>query len=168
MIKLQSEINGERHQLRLQLEGRTVAAEIDGRTYTLEVHHAATGDYLLRNDNRVYHCRVETSGTQRENLVVYLRGNRYAIRLHDPKRSRVQNSGAHDQGSAQIIAPMPGKVVRLLVEVGAHVEAGAGVIVVEAMKMQNEMKSPKAGVVISLNASPGTTVNAGDVLAEVE
>ena len=49
---------------------------------------------------------------------------------------------------------MPGKVVRLLVEVGSHVEAGAGIVVVEAMKMQNEMKAPKAGVVISLNAIP--------------
>ena len=63
---------------------------------------------------------------------------------------------------------MPGKVVRLLVEVGAQVEAGAGIVVVEAMKMQNEMKAPKAGVVISLNATPGATVNAGDVLAEIE
>ena len=168
MIKLQSEINGQRHQLRLQPEGRTVAVEVDGHTYALEVHNAAAGDYLLRNDNRVYHCRVETSGRQRETFVVHLRGSRYSIQLHDPKRSRVQTSGAQDHGSAQIIAPMPGKVVRLLVEVGAHVEAGAGVIVVEAMKMQNEMKSPKAGVVISLNATPGATVNAGDVLAEVE
>jgi biotin carboxyl carrier protein len=63
---------------------------------------------------------------------------------------------------------MPGKVVRLLVDVGAQVEAGAGIVVVEAMKMQNEMKSPKAGVVTALNAEAGSTVNAGDVLAEIE
>jgi biotin carboxyl carrier protein len=63
---------------------------------------------------------------------------------------------------------MPGKVVRLLVAEGAEIEAGAGVVVVEAMKMQNEMKAPKSGKVVSLNASPGATVNAGDVLAIIE
>jgi biotin carboxyl carrier protein len=63
---------------------------------------------------------------------------------------------------------MPGKVVRVLVTAGANVEAGAGIIVVEAMKMQNEMKAPKAGVVLSINAAEGATVKAGDVLAVVE
>jgi biotin carboxyl carrier protein len=63
---------------------------------------------------------------------------------------------------------MPGKVVRVLVEVGQQVEAGQGVVVVEAMKMQNELKSPKAGTVTELRAKPGSTVNAGDVLAVIE
>ena len=63
---------------------------------------------------------------------------------------------------------MPGKVVRVLVESGASVEIGAGIVVVEAMKMQNEMKSPKAGVVTSINAQVGATVSAGDVLAVIE
>jgi len=69
---------------------------------------------------------------------------------------------------AEIVAPMPGKVVRVQVEAGATVEKGVGVIVVEAMKMQNEMKSPRAGVVVSVNVKPGDTVNAGDVLAVLE
>jgi len=63
---------------------------------------------------------------------------------------------------------MPGKVVRVLVAAGTTVEAGAGIIVVEAMKMQNEMKAPKAGVVVSVNAEAGATVNAGDVLAVID
>jgi biotin carboxyl carrier protein len=63
---------------------------------------------------------------------------------------------------------MPGKVVRVLVGIGAEVEAGAGIVVVDAMKMQNEMKAPRAGVVVSLGVVPGATVNAGDVLAVVE
>jgi len=58
--------------------------------------------------------------------------------------------------------------VRVLVEVGDQVEAGAGIVVVEAMKMQNEMKSPMAGTVVTLNVSAGITVNAGDVLAVIE
>jgi biotin carboxyl carrier protein len=63
---------------------------------------------------------------------------------------------------------MPGKVVRVLVAKGESVEAGAGIVVVEAMKMQNEMKAPKAGTVATLNVEVGTTVNGGDVLAVIE
>jgi biotin carboxyl carrier protein len=63
---------------------------------------------------------------------------------------------------------MPGKIVRVLVAEGAEVESGASILVVEAMKMQNELKSPKAGKVVSIHAEPGATVNAGDVLAVVE
>jgi biotin carboxyl carrier protein len=63
---------------------------------------------------------------------------------------------------------MPGKVVRVLVEQGASVEAGQGLVVVEAMKMQNEMKSPRAGRVTELHAQAGATVNTGDLLAIIE
>ena len=63
---------------------------------------------------------------------------------------------------------MPGKVVRVMVEAGAEVEAGDGIVVVEAMKMQNEMKSPRAGKVLTVNVEVGTTVNGGDVLAVIE
>lgn len=168
MIKLQAEINNRRYDLRLRRESEQVAADVAGRSYSLEVHNSAPGVFLLRSGTNVYHCRVETGGKP-EDVSVSLRGRDYAIHLLDPKRLRgSQSSGAHDHGSAQIVASMPGKVVRLLVEVGTHVEAGAGIVIVEAMKMQNEMKSPKAGVVISLTAAAGATVNAGDVLAEIE
>jgi biotin carboxyl carrier protein len=63
---------------------------------------------------------------------------------------------------------MPGKVVRLLVAAGDTVEAGQGLLVVEAMKMQNELKSPKKGIVRQVLAREGAAVNAGDVLAIVE
>ena len=73
-----------------------------------------------------------------------------------------------DKGSVEIVAAMPGKVIRVLTEVGSPVATGTGIVVVEAMKMQNEMKSPKMGKVISISATPGATVNAGDVLAVIE
>ena len=63
---------------------------------------------------------------------------------------------------------MPGKVVRILVAIGDQVNAGAGIVVVEAMKMQNEMKTPKAGKVTALDIQIGDTVNGGDVLAVIE
>ena len=98
-----------------------------------------------------------------------VRGRNYDVSVIDPKRLRsAQSSGAHHQGAAEIISPMPGKIVRVLAQAGASVEAGAGIVVVEAMKMQNEMKAPKAGLVVSINAEEGATVNAGDVLAVIE
>ena len=72
------------------------------------------------------------------------------------------------EGRQQILAPMPGKVVRLLVKAGDHVEAGQGLLVVEAMKMQNEIRSPKSGTVERILAKEGQPVNAGEVLAWVE
>lgn len=169
MIKLQAEINGEHYELRLQCDGSLVSAQIAGRSYEVEVHNPSANELILRDGTQVYHCLVAASTKQRDAINVELRGNNFAVQLVDPKRLRgQQSSGAHDDGSVRIVAPMPGKIVRLLVDVGAQVEAGAGIVVVEAMKMQNEMKSPKAGVVTSLNASPGATVNAGDVLAEIE
>lgn len=169
MIKLLAQIKGANHELRLGRDGHLVSAEVDGRVYRLEFHNRTGGEFLIHNGNVVYHCLVEKSGQQAEAFNVNLRGQQYAIQLIDPKRLRgQQTSGAHDHGPAQIIAAMPGKVVRLLAEVGAQVEAGAGIVVVEAMKMQNEMKTPKAGVVTLLKAVEGATVNAGDVLAEIE
>ncbi len=71
-------------------------------------------------------------------------------------------------GPKKLTAPMPGKVVRILVSEGAEIEAGAGILVVEAMKMQNEVKSPKKGIVQKITVREGAAVNSGDVLAIVE
>jgi biotin carboxyl carrier protein len=76
--------------------------------------------------------------------------------------------GEDTKGPIKILAPMPGRVVRLLVAENADIEAGAGVVVVEAMKMQNEIKSPKKGRVKKISAALGAAVNPGDVLAIIE
>ena len=122
------------------------------------------GSFLLNTD--VHECRVNGRA---EDFDVSIRGRSYAVTIVDPKRLRSgQNSDRHHHGAAEIVAPMPGKVVRVQIEAGAEVEKGTGLVVVEAMKMQNEMKSPRSGVVVSINVKPGDTVNAGDVLAVVE
>jgi biotin carboxyl carrier protein len=71
-------------------------------------------------------------------------------------------------GTAKLKAPMPGKVIRVLASNGDIVEAGQGVLVVEAMKMQNEMKAPRAGTVSGLRSQPGDAVSAGELLALIE
>lgn len=169
MIKLKAELGGEEHQISIQQSDSKIAAEIDGRKYRLELRDLGEGDYLLIDGHTIYNCHVVDAVNQPGDLEVTLRGTSYKLKLIDPKRLRSAQSGtAHHKGAAEIVAPMPGKVVRVLVQSGVEVEAGAGILVVEAMKMQNEMKAPKAGKVVSINAVVGATVNAGDVLAVVE
>lgn len=94
---------------------------------------------------------------------------RYAVDVSDPRslRGRKAKAGFTD-GPKKILAPMPGKVVRILAAEGAEVEQGQGVVVIEAMKMQNELKAPKAGKVMKVMAAEGAAVNAGDALAIIE
>lgn len=168
-MKLTAEIAGERQELVFEYDGGRITASIDGRQYEAEVRELQAGVYLLLLDGQVYECRVDHPAGKPEGAEVTVNTQAYTVALTDPKRLRgVESAGASLDGTARIVAPMPGKVVRVLVEEGAEVEAGAGLVVVEAMKMQNEMKSPKAGVVTSINVQTGATVNAGDVLAVVE
>ena len=151
-MKLKAIIGDSEQELLLQIVEGRVQARIGGRSYDIEAREIDDGSYLLFVGDRVVECRVDER-----------------IKIVDPKRLRSgQNSGGHHHGVAQIVAPMPGKVVRVQVEAGATVEKGTGVVVVEAMKMQNELKSPRAGMVVAVNVKAGDTVNAGDVLAVLD
>ena len=120
---------------------------------------------LVRRDG----SRIEGRPASGRPTDVIVGTERYSITITDPKRLRgALSASAHGDGLMQIVAAMPGKVVRLLVEVGEKVQAEQGIVTVEAMKMQNEMKSPKAGMVVAVNVQAGVTVNAGDVLAVIE
>ena len=150
-------------------DGARLAAQIDDRHYHLEVHESGPERYLLTSQGRVFECRVEGRPESGMTLNVVVGTSQFEVTLTDPRRLRsLALTSVQGDEAARIVAPMPGKVVRVLVEVGQQVEAGAGLIVVEAMKMQNEMKSPKTGTVVALNTQTGATVNGGDVLAVVE
>lgn len=150
-------------------EGSRIFAEIEDRNYEFQVQESAPGSFVLLSNNRIIDCRVEGRPESGKPVTVVVGQTEYLVTLTDPRRLRgttaVEASG---DDVARIVAPMPGKVARVLVAVGDLVNVGDGLIVVEAMKMQNEMKSPKAGTVTSLSAKPGATVNAGDVLAVIE
>jgi biotin carboxyl carrier protein len=93
----------------------------------------------------------------------------FTAEIADPRAWRGRRHGSVEvEGRQQILAPMPGKVVRLLVQAGEEVKAGQGLLVVEAMKMQNEVRSPKTGKVERLLAKEGQPVNAGEVLAWID
>ena len=92
----------------------------------------------------------------------------FVAEVVDPRawRSR-RHGGVEAEGRQQVVAPMPGKIVRVLVKAGERVDAGQGLAVVEAMKMQNEIRSPKSGTVERVLAKEGQPVNAGEILCIV-
>jgi biotin carboxyl carrier protein len=168
-MKLNATIADYQADVQIRDEGRRVFAEIDDRRYEVEVHESGPNGYLFIFQGWVFDCRVEGRPESGKKIGVIVGTTGYAVTITDPRRLRsAAPASVHGGDAARIIAPMPGKVVRVLVAVGDQVEAGAGIIVVEAMKMQNEMKSPKAGTVVALNIQTGATVNGGDVLAVIE
>lgn len=102
-------------------------------------------------------------------LTLYTGLAEYHAEVIDPRSWRGRRHGALEaEGRQQVAAPMPGKVVRLLVKEGDMVEAGQGLLVVEAMKMQNEIRSPKSGKIEKFFVTEGQAVNAGEALLWVE
>lgn len=166
-MKLIAETGENKLDVEVVRDGRTVTARVDGREYILDASEPEKGVFLLKHDNAVYEAMVSRAADGA--FDVQLKGRGHEIRIIDPKRLRGSGSSVgHDSGLAEIKTAMPGKVVRILKAEGDTVEKGEGVIVVEAMKMQNEMKSPKDGVISRITFAEGDTVAAGDVLVVIE
>jgi biotin carboxyl carrier protein len=123
---------------------------------------AGDGTWSILIDGRSYAVAILGAGE------VSVNGRVLHVDVFDPRELRERRSAADNSGPQAIAAPMPGRVIRVLVEPGQEVAAGEGVIVVEAMKMQNEMKSPRAGRVAAVKTAAGATVSAGDVLLVIE
>src|SRR5579864_3498701 len=158
-------IDGKQYRLDLeQVDGRW-ACRVDGREVDVDAVLARPNVLSLRIGNRAYEVKCERVGGE---MHVWVGSQRFAAEVRDPRSLRSRVRAVDEHGPRKLIAPMPGKVVRVLVSQGTAVEAGAGVLVVEAMKMQNEVKSPKKGTIQKILVSEGAAVNAGDVLAIVE
>ncbi|HVX65094.1 MAG TPA: biotin/lipoyl-containing protein [Bryobacteraceae bacterium] len=159
-MKLTTTLDGRTLELELEREGDLWRA--NGRTASvLEVE---PGIYSVLLDDRSYEARIEPRD---DAWAVTIGRRRFLIAVADPRR-RSRKPRPAGEGRQAVVSPMPGKVVRVLVASGDSVEAGQGLIVIEAMKMQNELKAPRAGRVSALTAREGATVAAGDALAVIE
>jgi biotin carboxyl carrier protein len=127
----------------------------------IEGEFSLEGTSVLLNE-RSY--RV-SRGTGKE---IWVNGRLFSMEVFDPRDLRPGQGSTANQGRQEIAASMPGKIIRVLVAAGDAVEEGQGLVVVEAMKMQNEMKSPKSGRVAEVRARPDATVIAGEVLVVIE
>ena len=159
------DIDGKNYRLELNRSDGRWDCRLDGREVVVDAVLARRDVLSVLIGGKAYEIKRERSPTD---MQLWVGSMRYAVRVRDPRSLRSRQAADDGKGPRKLVAPMPGKVVRVLVQEEAEVEAGQGIIVVEAMKMQNEVKSPKKGVVRKLAASEGANVNSGDVLAIVE
>ena len=169
-MKFTAELNHEKHEVEIMRgENSSLTAAVDGRVYQLEASEPEPNVYLLKHENKIYQIFVSPNEKSGEPVAINVGNHHCEIKIYDPKRLRdAGGAGEHADGASEIKTAMPGKLVRILVELGAEIKKGDGVLIVEAMKMQNEMKSPKDGIVKEIRFAEGATVNAGDVLAVIE
>ncbi len=157
---------GKIHRLELAKAAGGWECLLDGRTVHIDAIIPRRDVLSLLVDGHSYEIKREQTSAD---LHLWVGSARFAVEMRDPRSLRSRQKPAGDEkGPMKVLAPMPGRVVRLLVAENSEVELGQGIVVVEAMKMQNEIKSPKKGLVKKLSASPGAAVNPGDVLAIVE
>jgi biotin carboxyl carrier protein len=160
-------VDGKTHQVDLSRGEKTWLCKIDGQEMELDAVLTARDVLSVLIEGKAYEIKRERSLQGELHMVIG--SARYAVDVQDPRSLRTRRSVAGSEaGPQRVKAPMPGKIVRILVNEQDEVKAGQGIIVMEAMKMQNEMKSPKDGKVQKILTAEGSTVNAGDTLAIVE
>jgi len=158
------EVEGKRVRVELppQISGGGFECSIDGRAMQVNVQTMEPGVLSLIVDGRQYRCMLDGDA-------VIIGGQRFEFQIEDPRSLRGRRgAGEGAAGPRPVKAPMPGRVVRVLVSEGDEVAEHQGVVVIEAMKMQNELKSPKAGRVARVAVAVDGTVGSGDVLVVIE
>jgi biotin carboxyl carrier protein len=141
-----------------------VMLTVDGRPVEAGAVRISRGVYSILIGGESLEVTAEEHS---KGLLLRVNGREFHVEIFDPRSwRRGRGAGIELEGRQQLVAPMPGKVVRVLVAAGQQVTAGQGLLVIEAMKMQNEVRSPKSGTVEKL-AREGQTVNAGEILAVV-
>jgi biotin carboxyl carrier protein len=149
----------------VERRGRHVVVELPGRRVTVDVEGLSEAAYSLVIDGQSYDVTV---GVAEKAYQVSVNGSQFDVCLRNPRKFRKPTaSGSDSAGPLPVAAPMPGKIVKLLVREGEAVNEGQGVIVIEAMKMQNELKAPRTGTVETIRVTENQAVNAGESLLVV-
>jgi biotin carboxyl carrier protein len=169
-VRFEVEVAGKFRTVEIEKTGKSYAVRVDGRPHAVDV--ARTGrSWSLLIGTRSYEIFVvnQAGAAQAGGAMVHVNGQPVAV-------SRSQSRGAGQAGVAgtaahgpqRIVAPMPGRIIKLLVKVGDEVAARQGLVIVEAMKMENELRSPKAGTVTEVRVAEGMSVEANAVLVVVD
>jgi biotin carboxyl carrier protein len=165
--------------MRFEVEssGGTIAIEVTGQDGRYRV---AVGDEVAEVDARqaaegiwsllIGHASHVADVSERDGVsIVEVDGESYRVRVEEETRYIIRTRGGKAATGGQVLrAPMPGKVVHIEVEVGQEVQAGDGLVILEAMKMENEFRAAVAGTVKEIRVRPGQAVNAGDALVVIE
>jgi len=163
LVKISAKAGKQLVELTIERSDGEYVVEIGGERRSADVRKLEGDFYSILTGGRSYEVSVEPRG---ETYYVRHGAAELLVALSDP--SRQAREGRVKQGPDEVVTQMPGKVVRLLVAEGEEVAAGQGIIVVEAMKMENEIAAGKAGKVVAVRVEPGQTVEGGAVLAVIE
>jgi acetyl/propionyl-CoA carboxylase alpha subunit len=166
-----------RYIVELNAQRKTVSIDPEGVRYEDDAPiHAELSDIegspvrMVKLGTHVYRV-VAKKREGRGKFTLWVDGYRFEVESLDERTRSIRDlsaTNAGPSGPAPIIAPMPGLIVRVNVSVGDQVEAGQGLVVMEAMKMENELRATAAGVVKSVEVSPGTAVEKGTLLVALE
>jgi biotin carboxyl carrier protein len=166
-MKYEVHIGGKTRVVELTHAAERWSVSLDGKPLDADAVEIATNTFSILMDGESHEVRVAPMPDG--SLTLHTGIAEFVARVEDPRAWRGRRHGALEvEGRQQIAAPMPGKIVRLLVKAGDSVAVGQGLLVVEAMKMQNEIRSPKSGKVEKLLVKEGQAVNAGEILAWVD
>jgi biotin carboxyl carrier protein len=167
-IALELEVDGLVRHVQVAQDGGRYDIMLDTARHVVDAALIEPGRWSLLMDDGRSHEVVIVSNGHRGAAAVLVDGLVVPVAVRDPRRRRdaAAAHGAAD-GPIRILAPMPGKVIRLLAERGAAVSARQGVIVVEAMKMENELRAPRAGIVAEVLVREGDLVDAGALLLTI-
>jgi biotin carboxyl carrier protein len=166
-VKIEIHISGKTRLVELSRENGRLRISLDGISLDADAVEVVPNTYSILLAGESHEIQVAPLPDGRIKLHTGLA--EFIGEVADPRAWRGRKHGALEaEGRQPVVAPMPGKVIRLLVKEGDAVEAARGLIVIEAMKMQNEVRSPKTGKVERLFAKEGQAVNAGEILGWVE
>jgi biotin carboxyl carrier protein len=168
-MQYEVEVAGRRRQVAVTREGDGFAVTVDGATRHVDVARIDGQTLSLIVDSVTPADITIAPGAEAGHMTVYVDGTPVPATLNGRRRWGRQDDGG-DSGSApqRLAAPMPGKVVRVLVAVGDTVQARQPVVVVEAMKMENELRASRAGTVAEVHVREGVSVDAGAPLIVIQ
>lgn len=161
MSKLEAEVNNETYAITVG-EGEPTAVQLGDKTIEVNSRRVESDVWSLIIDGESYEATIQTV---KDKLRVSLRGATWDVTICDPRRRRATASSSNAVEGMQVISsPMPGRVVKVEVAVGDKVEAGQGIVIVEAMKMENELEAEGSGIVKEIKCEAGQAVEDGQTL----
>lgn len=150
-------------------KGNLLEVEVDGKIYKVDLLHTDDGTFSILENGHSYDIEL-VPHEQTKKYTAYTLYNSFELEIIDAEARYLMNRGANGFGSSEntVSSPMPGKVVKLLVNEGDEVNEGDTLIVISAMKMESEYKAPKKGKVAKINVNEGDTIEGNQVLIELD
>lgn len=154
-MKLEARIGKENYKINIERNGEHYKILLNDREYSIQARKVEPSIYSLLIDNQAYDLSVENEG---EKLLVEVGGGVYRVEIFDALYAKERRAKEEPEGKQIIKSIMPGKIIKLLAKVGDEVEEGQSLIIMEAMKMENEIASPKSGRVVDIKVQEGNSV----------